>query len=240
MTIKPGASRRPMREDNLADRIYLRIKQEIFDWQLLPGDRFTESEIAERMDASRTPVREALMRLQSDGYVAVQFRNGWTIRPFDFRSLENLYDVRVILELAALRQLCDCDDVEKRLEPLQLIWMAPPQERPREGRRVAELDERFHEHLVEATGNDEMARIHHDITERIRIVRRLDFTMDQRIEATYAEHSQILRVLLSRRADQAQLLLRSHIEASKAEVRKITLHRLDEARRAALNAPASR
>ncbi|MGH8444632.1 MAG: GntR family transcriptional regulator, partial [Solimonas sp.] len=200
---KPG---RATREDNLAERIYLRIKQEIFDWQLLPGDRFTESELAERMAASRTPVREALVRLQRDGHVEVQFRNGWTIRPFDFRSLENLYDIRVILELAALRQLCDADDIEDRLEALRGVWLVAPAERLHEGRRVAELDERFHEHLVEATGNDEMARIHHNITERIRIVRRLDFTMDKRIEATYDEHGHILRTLLSRRAEQAQLL----------------------------------
>ncbi|NKF23582.1 GntR family transcriptional regulator [Solimonas marina] len=222
--------RKPPREDNLAERIYQRIKQEIFDWQLLPGDRFTETELAERMDASRTPVREALVRLQREGYVEVQFRNGWTIRPFDFRSLENLYDVRVILELAALRMLCDSADIELRLEPLCKVWMAPLEARPQEGRDIAELDERFHEHLVESTGNDEMARIHHDVTERIRIVRRLDFTMDRRIEATYAEHSKILNVLLSRRTEHAQQLLRTHIEESKAEVRKITLHMLDEAR----------
>lgn len=234
VAMNPGRPpRKPPREDNLADRIYQRIKQEIFDWQLLPGDRFTESELAARMQASRTPVREALVRLQRDGYVEVQFRNGWTIRPFDFRSLENLYDVRVILELAALRQLCESADLEARLEPLRQIWMAPPDARPCEGRIVAELDERFHEHLVEATGNDEMARIHHDVTERIRIVRRLDFTMDRRIEATYAEHAQILQVLLNRHCEQAQQRLRAHIEESKAEVRKITLHMLDEARRRA-------
>jgi DNA-binding GntR family transcriptional regulator len=68
------------------------------------------------------------------------------------------------------------------------------------------------------------------VTERIRIVRRLDFTRADRIEATYVEHAKILRAVLQRKGDQARLLLKSHIEQSKVEVRKITLHTLHEAR----------
>jgi DNA-binding GntR family transcriptional regulator len=68
------------------------------------------------------------------------------------------------------------------------------------------------------------------VTERIRIIRRLDFTRPDRIEATYTEHAKILRAVIQRKADQATLLLKSHIEQSKAEVRKITLHTLHEAR----------
>lgn len=80
------------------------------------------------------------------------------------------------------------------------------------------------------TGNREMARIHHEVTERIRIIRRLDFTQERRVDATYREHAQILRAVLQRKVDHAQLLLKAHIEHSKAEVRKITLHMLLEAR----------
>ncbi|MNT48993.1 FCD domain protein [compost metagenome] len=78
-----------------------------------------------------------------------------------------------------------------------------------------------------------MAQIHRDVTEKIRIVRRLDFTKDFRVDATYDEHAAILRAVLARRADEAARMLRSHIEMSKAEVRKITLHMLHEARASA-------
>jgi DNA-binding GntR family transcriptional regulator len=84
--------------------------------------------------------------------------------------------------------------------------------------------------LVGAAGNPEMARVHCDLTERIRILRRLDFGSAERIVCTYDEHAAILRAILYGRADQAVMLLRAHIEASKAEVRKITLHRLYSAR----------
>ncbi|MGZ5238424.1 MAG: FCD domain-containing protein, partial [Caldimonas sp.] len=84
--------------------------------------------------------------------------------------------------------------------------------------------------LVRAAGNGETARVHWDVTERIRIIRRLDFTRADRIEATYIEHAKILRAVMLKKLDQAVMLLKSHVEQSKAEVRKITLHTLQAAR----------
>ena len=96
-----GTSR--MRSENLAERIYEALKQEIFYFRLLPGDRFSETEIAQRMGVSRTPVREALFRLQRESYVEVLYRSGWRVRPFNFEYFEDLYDVRTILECAAVK-----------------------------------------------------------------------------------------------------------------------------------------
>jgi len=213
---------------NLTERIYQQLKQDIFSFRLLPGDRFTENEIADRVSASRTPVREALTRLQREGFVEVSFRSGWQVKPFDFRQFEQLYDVRIVLEMAAVKRLCEME--AQALDDLKQIWLVEPKARLEHGPQVCALDEQFHMRLVEASGNTEMARIHHDITERLRIIRRIDFTQRPRIEATYIEHAKVLRTIIKRRADEAQLLLKTHIEASKAEVRKITLHMLHEAR----------
>ena len=214
---------------NLATLVYERVKQDIFDFRLLPGDRFTESEISERVQASRTPVREALYRLERDGYLEVMFRAGWRVKPFDFRQFEELYDLRIVLESTAVRRLCEADE-RPQLEALRRIWAVAADDRETEMREVARLDESFHATLVAAAGNQEMSRVHAEVTERIRIIRRLDFTKAPRIDATYQEHAKILRAIAQRRADQAVMLLRTHVEASKAEVRKITLHMLHEAR----------
>jgi DNA-binding GntR family transcriptional regulator len=213
---------------NLTERIYKTLKQDIFSFRLLPGDRFSENEIAERVAASRTPVREALTRLQREGFVDVSFRSGWQVKPFDFNQFEQLYDVRIVLELAAIKKLCEMEPAPN-LDDLKRIWLVKPEDRLEDGPSVCALDERFHEQLVEATGNVEMARIHHDITERLRIVRRIDFTQQQRVAATYEEHAKILRTIIERRTEEVKSLLKTHIEASKAEVRKITLHMLYEA-----------
>jgi DNA-binding GntR family transcriptional regulator len=71
-----------------------------------------------------------------------------------------------------------------------------------------------------------MLRTHRDLTERIRIIRRLDFIEPARIKAAFDEHDKILGALLSRRVGDAEMLIRAHIEASRAEIRHITLHRL--------------
>ncbi|YCH22315.1 GntR family transcriptional regulator [Pseudomonas sp. D1-3] len=226
------------RPENLAERIYGQLKDDIFEFRLLPGDRFSEGEVAERMAASRTPVRQALYRLEREGYLEVYFRSGWQVKPFDFAHFEELYDVRIVLEQAAVKRLCDREAgaTPAPLDELKRIWMVAPEQRLEDGREVSRLDERFHCQLVEATGNREMARLHGEVSEKIRIIRRLDFTQTPRVEATYDEHARILGAILSRRCEEAQLLLKTHIEVSKAEVRKITLHMLHSARQRAVQA----
>jgi DNA-binding GntR family transcriptional regulator len=222
----PRANPRDLTRSEVA---YRRIKAAIFDFVLLPGEGFTESDMAERLGMSRTPVREALFRLELESYVKVAFRSGWSVAPFDFRKLEDLYDLRVVLECSAIDRLCAADPMPD-LSELKAVWLVPERDRLTGTTEVAALDETFHATLVRAAGNAEMSRVHGEVTDGIRIVRRLDFTQAPRIAATYDEHAKVLKAVLARRADPAKLLLRTHIEASKAEVRKITIHKLHSAR----------
>ncbi|WP_341678593.1 GntR family transcriptional regulator [Niveibacterium sp. SC-1] len=216
-----------------AEAVYVSLKEDIAEFRLLPGDRFTETEVAERLGVSRTPVREALYQLQREGFLSVQFRNGWSVNPYDFERFENLYDLRQVLELEAVRRLCERSESLEALAELEAYWLLDAASRDADPHSVARQDERFHTALVAAAGNPEMARVHADVTERIRIVRRLDFTQPERVEATYREHAEILRAIRRRRTERATSLLAAHIAESRAEVRKITLHKLFEARRRA-------
>jgi DNA-binding GntR family transcriptional regulator len=209
----------------LAGSVYEKLKSDIFEFRLLPGTRFSENDIARRAKVSRTPVREALFRLEREGYLEVHAKSGWSVRALDFEAIDHLYDLRVLLECEAAKKLC-AGNPRDALAGLGETWLVAPRQRLADGAKVARLDEEFHARLVAAAGNPELARVHAGITERIRIVRRLDFTHPERIIYTYLEHGQILRAVLARRAARAVQLLRTHIEASKAEVRKISLHRL--------------
>jgi DNA-binding GntR family transcriptional regulator len=215
-----------------ADEVYEELKRNVSEFKLVPGDRFTETEISERLGVSRTPVRQALFRLQQEGFVEVSFRSGWRVLPFDFNQFEELYDLRMVLETTAAHRLCD--DALKvdttLLDALAAIWLVPLEQRSSDTVQVAQWDEAFHCALVAAAGNAEMACVHRDVTDRIRVIRRLDFTKQPRIDATYEEHAKILRAIQRKRGDQAALLLRSHIQTSQAEVRKITLHQVHLAR----------
>lgn len=216
---------------NLADTVFRELKDDIFDFALLPGERFSENEIASRLGVSRTPVREALYKLQREGYIDVAPRSGWSVRPFDFAVFEDLYDLRTVLELAAAERICAAERTPEIAE-LKSVWIVPAGKRLTDPWKVAQLDERFHETIVKAAHNREMSHVHHDITERIRIIRRLDFTEPDRIRHTYEEHAAIVRALSARSYREAKLLLTAHIASSKAEVRRITLHTLHEVRAA--------
>ncbi|HZF81211.1 MAG TPA: GntR family transcriptional regulator [Rubrivivax sp.] len=216
----------------LAEQVYAELKTRMHDFRLVPGDRFSEAEIGARLGVSRTPVREALFRLRNEGLLDVESKSGWFVRPIDFSKLEQLYDLRVLLEVASVVRLCTRPEPAPQLDVLKAVWLVPAAERLADSSQVGALDEQFHATLVRAAGNDEITRVHWDVTERIRIIRRLDFTRADRIDATYSEHAKLLRCVMQRKADQAQLLLKSHIEHSKAEVRKITLATLYEARAA--------
>lgn len=217
--------------NQLAEQVYCRLKDDIFEFRLLPGDRFSENEMAERYDVSRTPLRDALYRLQREGYLEVGFRRGWQVRTLDFRYFDDLYDLRIVLEIAAIERICQMAECPAGVEELKRIWLVAKADREQDGRTVSQMDERFHTAMVAAAGNAEMARVHAELTEKLRIIRRLDFTQAERVDATYQEHGKIVQLLLRRKFPETAMLLRSHIQQSKLEVRKITLHRLHEASR---------
>lgn len=225
----PAERRRSSDTPALAERVYAQVKQALFAFELLPGERFSENTVAELTGASRTPVREALTRLSREGFLTVQNRSGWRVNDLDFAVFDQLYEVRTIVELASIDRLTTQTD-PSGLKELTAIWLVPETDRLTDGQAVFMLDEQFHNQLVVATGNAELHRIHTGVTERIRIVRQLDFTESYRVEATYNEHAAILAAIAQHRGNEAKRLLQTHIELSRQSVRKISLHRLYEAR----------
>ncbi|WP_232540299.1 GntR family transcriptional regulator [Azohydromonas aeria] len=217
---------------SLAEHAYQSIRQLIFDFALMPGDRFSESELSQRVQVSRTPLRQALQRLEREGFLQVFPKLGWQVAPLDFDQFDELYDLRILIECHAAQALCEAEPREA-LQALAAQWLVPASERSADADAVREMDEQFHCSLVQAAGNREMARVHREITDRIRIVRRLDFTKPARIAATYDEHARILGAITRRRAEEALRLLRAHVEQSKLEVRHITLDMLYRARQQA-------
>lgn len=214
---------------NLAQNAYELLKKDITEFRLQPGERFSETTISEKLGMSRTPLREALHKLEREGLISVSPNSGWYVTPLDFELFEDLYDVRMVLEQAALERLCNLEELPE-LDDLKDIWLRPKENRLTDAAQVAQLDEEFHKRIVAAAGNPEMTKLYEGVIQRIRIIRRLDFTQSNRVETTYEEHARILRAILRRRSEQATLLLKAHIGASKSEVRKITLHKLFMAR----------
>ena len=215
---------------SLAEHAYAQIKQKIFNFEMMPGDLISEGNLAKLVAVSRTPLRQALQRLQHGGFIKAIPKIGWQVSPLDFNKLDELYDFRILIELNAVKALGNLNRDNQILKDLQKSWLTPKSRRSFNALDVGMLDEQFHASLVKASGNEEMLKTHSEISERIKIVRRLDFTKNNRINSTYDEHGQIIKAILAGRTAEAQRLLKAHIEQSKIEVRKITLSMLQEAR----------
>jgi DNA-binding GntR family transcriptional regulator len=221
----------PIAANPLAEQVYQRLKNDIFNFRLFPGDRFSENGIAQYYGVSRTPMRDGLFRLQREGYLEVGFRRGWKVATIDFNQMDQLYDLRIVLELAALERMTAGGDAARAaVDALKAIWCVEVKAREADAVKMFGMDEDFHRRVMASTGNAEMVRVHNDVTERIRIVRRLDFLKPHRTSATYDEHSTMLHLIERKRLTEASILLRAHITQSKLEVRKITVSMLDAAR----------
>ena len=96
MNFAAGIIKNKPRSDRFSrvDDVYMQLKKDIAEFRLLPGDRFSENEVCERLSVSRTPVRQALARLQQEGLVEVLSRSGWRVLPFAFDQFEQLHDFR--------------------------------------------------------------------------------------------------------------------------------------------------
>ena len=154
---------------SLADDAYLAIKQKIFSFEMLPGDLISEGNLVRLMQVSRTPLRQALQRLQYEGFLNAIPKIGWQIAPLDFNKLDELYDFRILIEGHAIKILCDKASSHDPLNELVKIWLCKASDRIQDGEQVGLLDENFHHQLVRIAGNHEMLRMHQEISERIRI-----------------------------------------------------------------------
>jgi DNA-binding GntR family transcriptional regulator len=213
-------------KSNLAQDIYERIKEDIFDFRMPPGQRYSEQSLATTLGVSRTPLRLALHSLAHQGYLNhLEGHSSWQVKPLDLAYYEDIYDFRVDIETLAVRRICALVPMPD-LSTLRQFWCVEKAQRVLDGKIVAHEDERFHRALIELAGNHEMLRTFNELTERIRIIRRLDFTNSERIDCTFDEHSKILSVLQARKTEQAEMLMKAHISASRTEIRHITLHML--------------
>jgi DNA-binding GntR family transcriptional regulator len=211
---------------SLAQDAYERIKDDIFEFRMAPGQRYSEQQLADQLGISRTPLRFALHVLAHEGHLQrLDGHSSWQVKPLDLAYYEDLYEFRTSIETLAIGILCAREPTPE-LAALGAFWSVPESKRSADGQRVAQEDELFHRTLVELAGNQEMLRTFVQLTERIRIIRRLDFIDPNRIQAAYDEHHAIVRTLLARKADRAQMLMKAHINASRVEIRHITLHRM--------------
>ena len=167
---------------------------------------------------SRSPVREALNALVENGLVEKRPRVGYHVKLLDFEEIDELYEMRLALEEFVVSRLCNQGMDTKRIDELLAYWRDLQSRLPETSSLVPSSDEKFHETLASFAKNGTLARAIKDIDRRIHFVRLADITSPARVEATCAEHLELLAAIRDKDSVLALDALRRNINGGRSSV----------------------
>lgn len=198
---------------------YQRLVADIRARALKPGDRLTETDLARRLGLSRTPVREAVRQLESDGLVVHLPRVGMVVRELDYAEITELYEMRAVLEGTAARLAARAaSDVE--LAELDAIQAEMTQ--AADAAALAEANRQFHAVLLNAARNRFLVKAVDTVQKTLLILGPSTMEEGARAAEAVAEHAALIAALRARDGKQAEALMRAHIEAAhRARLRQL-------------------
>jgi DNA-binding GntR family transcriptional regulator len=200
---------------SIVDRVHKQLREMAVTFRFLPGERLNEAILAKELGVSRTPLREALNRLSTEGFLTFSANHGFFRKPLDVKEVFDLYEFRMQLEMSAVKLAVD-RATEEQLADREKFATERAREVPsRTTDDLVTLDEQFHEMLMNLTGNAEMLHFLRNVNARIQFVRWLDMT--GRRSETQSQHKEIVRALRKRDRAECERLITDHIT-----------HRLDQ------------
>lgn len=196
--------------------VFDRLRDMAIRYELKPGERISEIELAQRLGVSRTPVREALTRLVTDGFLLPAAR-GYMRRPLEVQATLDLYEARVMLERETLRLAMQraSDEAIAEAQAFLKTSMAAPARTPVAD--LVQLDEAFHGRIAAMAGNAELQRLLANLNERIRFIRWIDMENVGRA-TTQHEHEAILQALATRDTARGDRLMAGHITLRREQI----------------------
>lgn len=205
---------------DLVDLVEAQLTRAIVDGKLPPGARIVEADIARRMGISRAPVREAARRLERQGVLVARPRHGFAVRTISVQEIDDLYEVRISIELTSIELACrKADDAGMaRVKALLDRMMRPDASTPQDERIATDLE--LHMLICELAGNARLLRIFTDTQMEMRMIIALINAVDDSA-AVAATHGVIVAALLRRDADAAKHAMRVHLEYAWEHVRAL-------------------
>jgi DNA-binding GntR family transcriptional regulator len=197
-----------------AEPIYEALKAAIMAGTLAPGEPLRQDDIARQHGVSKIPVREALLRLEVDGFVLFRKNKGATVRELSATEVLNLLDIRVALECRAL-ELAIPQMAESDLERVRQLLNDYDRETRHEG--WSTLNTLLHEALYEPCGNEPLLQMIRDVRARLGPAVRLLVSETTGLKRPQGEHRQILAACEAGDVPRAVHLLRRHIETTRKE-----------------------
>lgn len=204
----------------LRDVVFNTLRQAILKGELAPGERLMEIQLAERLGVSRTPIREAIRKLELEGLVKMVPRKGAEVAKISEKNLNDVLEVRRALEELAVELACQrlaVEDIAKLKE--QNAKMAEQMDNA-DSTLMAQADEEFHDIIYYGTGNDRLVQMLNNLREQMYRYR-LEYIKDRSSRANLIrEHDAIIAAMESRDVVQAKSVMYKHIENQAVTVSK--------------------
>lgn len=189
-----------------------RIRDQIYQRELTPGDAIDEMALCERFGISRTPLREALKVLNSEGLIELIPRRGSFVRSMDIEELNELFPVMVVLE-----GLCAREAVEN-CEPEDLQKLEQMHEKLEDLAKQGDIDGYyeqnfvFHQAVQDLSGNKWLQRVIGDLRKVLRLARHMQLTIPGRLENSLEEHRNIMLAFKNNNPDLADQNMQDHLK----------------------------
>ena len=206
---------------SLVEDAYRALKEAIRDNVFPPGYQGAEQEMAMRLGMSRTPVHEAVIRLQEDGLVRVLSKRGVTVCPLAPEDVREIYDVIIAIESMAAELVATLPQEERRSVANELEEATAQMETSlREGDLLAwaAADDLFHRTLVERCGNGRIRRIAQTVTDQAHRARMLTLKLRRKPSGSIAAHRRIVGAIRKGKAAEAHRHARDHRVSARDEL----------------------
>ncbi|MBT2679292.1 GntR family transcriptional regulator [Bacillus sp. ISL-35] len=204
-------------EDNLIsirERVYLHIKDLILDGEFKAGDRLVERELAERLNISRTPIREALFRLESQGFVKTVPRKGVIVADISEKEIIEVFTILSSLEvLAAKLAVQKLDDVTKSNFSASIKKVEDYLKNPDED--TSDLHRDLNQLLYSSAKNVKLYEMLSGLSDYIRAFAKIGHKNPGRAKQSMEEHLKIMEAIVNKEIEMAEYLTKIHIENSK-------------------------
>jgi DNA-binding GntR family transcriptional regulator len=201
----------------LRDRIAEMVRESIIDGKIRPGERLTEPDLASRLGVSRTPLREALLQLDSEGFVNVTPRRGAVVSELSREDAMETYLVKGALESLAARLACEriTSEEMERLRDIHDRMSRLAASRSRDHRRILQLNAEFHTILSNASRNEKLIQYIRVLRSQALRYNYIYLSVLSHLSASLREHARILDAIGKRDGDAAERLVRAHGDAAR-------------------------
>lgn len=196
----------------LRDVVFQTLRKEILTGQMKPGDRLMEVHLANRLGVSRTPIREAIHKLQQEGLVVMSPRRGAEVAQITEKGLRDVLEVRRALDILSVELACD-RMTQEELEALKEACLCFEQA-TREGDvgEIAKADVSLHDMIVQAGGNPRLQQLLNNLSEQMYRYRFLYIRDESQHHKLIAEHREIYESILDRNKERAKAAVKLHID----------------------------